>query len=241
VQLLAPRARLGDAEETLRAVRRVKTPAELALMRSAATSNAAAAMVAARAAREAGSIRALRARFAAEAAARGNTYVFMVIDGVHSPGYDEPLRDGQALLIDCVSHCANYHGDFARTIFVGEPAPRMKRVCRAIETAWDDIRERLRPGMRYSEVRALGARTLERLGMDVQVGFNPHNVGLFHTDEAVAGPGTDRVLDEGMVLSVDCPVLEQGGGGTAHLEDLVVIRAGGAEPLHPVGTPTITV
>jgi Xaa-Pro aminopeptidase len=241
LEALLPKAKLGDAEETLRAVRRVKTPAELSLMRAAATANAAAAIAAARAAREAGSIRALRTRFAAEAAARGNTYVFMVVDGVHSPAVDEPLREGQALLIDCVSHCANYHGDFARTIFVGEPAPRMKQVCRAIETAWDDIRGRLRPGLRYSEVRALGASTLQRLGIDVQVGFSPHNVGLYHTDEAISAFGTDRVLDEGMVLSVDCPVLEQGGGGTAHLEDLVVIRAGGAEPLHPVGTPTITV
>ena len=37
-----------------------------------------------------------------------------------------------------------------------------------------------------------------------------------------------------MILSVDCPVLDTGIGGTAHLEDLVLIGPTGATPLHDV-------
>jgi hypothetical protein len=44
-----------------------------------------------------------------------------------------------------------------------------------------------------------------------------------------------------MVISVDCPVLQAGIGGTAHLEDLTLITASGAEPVHPVTAPVIQV
>lgn len=44
-----------------------------------------------------------------------------------------------------------------------------------------------------------------------------------------------------MILSVDCPVLDAGLGGSAHLEDLMLIRANGAEPLHDIGERVIVV
>ncbi len=44
-----------------------------------------------------------------------------------------------------------------------------------------------------------------------------------------------------MVLSVDCPPMEAGIGGTAHLEDLMLITKDGAEPLHTIPQNTITV
>lgn len=239
-----PIAGVRNAEDTLRRIRRVKSPAELQLMRLTAQANADAALAAARAARQLGSIRALRARFYAEAAARGLRPVFMVVDGVTSDDYDEPLRDGQSVLIDCVSSLHNYHGDFARTVFVGEPTARMKMATRAIAICWDEIRAALRPGMAYSAIRALGEETLRKQNFDVQVGFTPHSVGLWHGDDprrGTDGKPLDPVLEEGMILSVDCPVFDQGAGGTAHLEDLSLITASGAELINSPDHRTITV
>lgn len=239
-------ARISAAADTLRRIRLAKSPTELQLMRLAARQNREAALVAAHAAREAGSTRQLRARFFAEAALRGNTGLFMVVDGSSSEVVDAPLRDGMALMIDCVSTCRYYHGDFARTIFVGEPRASMKRATTAIAIAWDDVRSQLRAGLKYSDVRRLGQESLKKQGVDLTVSFTPHSVGLFHTDhpfyDLVDGRAAqDIVLEENMILSVDCPVLDAGIGGSAHLEDLMLIRANGAEPLHDIGERVIVV
>lgn len=247
--MLRPRrieSRFVDADDTLRRIRLAKSPTELRLMRLAAQQNVAAAFAAARFAREAGSTRVLRSRFVAEAALRGNTGLFMVIDGSSSEVMDWPLRDGMSVSIDCVSTCRNYHGDFGRTIFIGEPRAPIRRATTAIATAWDDVRGKLRAGLKFSDIPLIGRESLRKQGVDLTVSFRPHSVGLFHTDQprndlAQGRMSQDLVLEENMILSVDCPVLDTGLGGTAHLEDLMLIRADGAEPLHEIGERVIVV
>lgn len=239
-------AEVVPAENTLRRIRLAKSEVEIRLMRLAARQNLDAAMAAAAQARELGSTRRLRAQFFAEAAKRGNLGVFMVIDGSSSEVIDEPIREGMSLSIDCVSTCRHYHGDFARTIFVGEPLPSMKRATTAIATAWRDIQERLRPGLRFGDIPRIGRESLRKQGVNLSVSFRPHSVGLFHTDHPQPSLLEPRkpeelVLEENMILSVDCPVFEAGLGGTAHLEDLMLIRKRGAEPIHDVPQSVIVV
>ena len=208
-------------------------------MRLAAQQNVDAAVVAANMVRELGSAGALRARFFAEAELRGNRGVFMVVNGTSAEVIDEPLEDGMAFSIDCVSHCRHYHGDFARTIFVGEPHPNMIKVTTGIATAWSEIREQLRPGMRFADIPPIGKASLKKQGLELNVSFTPHAVGLFHTDHPSPSLLDGRTIDglmleENMILSVDCPPIDGGIGGTAHLEDLMLIKKGGAEPIHDV-------
>jgi Xaa-Pro aminopeptidase len=151
-----------------------------------------------------------------------------------------------AFSIDAVSTFMQYHGDFARTIFVGEPREPMRRCTTAIHTAWDEIRSRLRPGMAFSEVQRIGRESMRSQGADFTVGFGPHSVGLYHSDHPSPSLTTGRslaglTLVENMVLSVDCPVLDTGIGGTAHLEDLVLIGRDGATPLHDVPANVVVV
>jgi Xaa-Pro aminopeptidase len=239
-------ARFRPGEQTVRRIRLAKSPTEIRLMRLAARQNAEAAVAAARAARELGSTRQLRARFFAEAAQRGNAGQFMVIDSSSAEVLDAPIRDGMAFSIDCVSTLGHYHGDFARTVFVGEPPAAVRRATDAVSKAWDDIRSKLRAGLRYSEVRRMGRESLARQGVDLNVSFTPHSVGLFHTDHPRASLvggriSEDLVLEENMVLSVDCPPLEANLGGTVHLEDLTLIGASSGEPLNDPGNRVIVV
>jgi Xaa-Pro aminopeptidase len=233
-------------EDTIRRARLSKSPAELRLMRLAAQANVDAAMTAARRARRSGTARRLRADFFAEAARRGNDGHFMVIGGTSSEALDQPLVDGTSVSIDCVSTCRFYHGDFGRTIFIGEPRAEVRKAAEAVATAWQEIRERLRPGMAFADIPRIGRETLARLGADLSVSFTPHSVGLFHTDHPqpslIAPRRADALkLEENMVLSVDCPVFMAGLGGTVHLEDLMWIRGGRAEPVHTVPPPIIVV
>jgi len=234
------------AENVIRRARLSKSPAEIKLMRFAAQANVDAAMAAALRARALGTSRRLRAEFYAEAARRGNIGHFMVISGASTEALDQPLVDGTSVSIDCVSTCRFYHGDFGRTIFIGEPPPEVVRIAKGVATAWQEIREQLKPGMRFADIPRIGRATMTRLGVDAPVSFTPHSVGLFHTDHPqpslVAPRGPDAlVLEENMILSVDCPVFLAGLGGTIHLEDLMLIRQGGAEAIHSVPPPVIVV
>jgi len=220
-----------DADLPLKRIRIIKSPREVALMRVAASANVVAAQAALSTVRAGADFREMRTAYFAEAARRGNRGVFMVIDGVSAEGIATPFRDGHAFLIDAVSEGAGYHGDFARTIFLGEPAAPMKKVTQAIQLGWATVRDALKPGMRFSEVTALGRKTIKDAGYDFTVSFGPHSVGLLHNDAIGLG---DLVLEENMVISVDCPVLDSGLGGSAHLEDLTLITKTGGQVIHEV-------
>ena len=168
----------------------------------------------------------------------------MLVDGVMDETYDEALVEGRAFLVDAVSHHAFYQGDYARTACMGEPSSELRRVTDALELAWGEIRERLRPGLRFSEIGVIGRETLRNAGYDYTVAFKPHSVGLAHEDQPrtdIDGKPFDLALVEGMVLSVDCPLLDVGVGGTAHFEDLTLITTTGSRPLHESEPPLIVV
>ena len=203
-------------------------------------------MAAAGQARAAESTSQLRAAFYAEAGRRGNAGQFMVIGGTSTEALDRPLGDGTSVSIDCVSTCRFYHGDFGRTIFIGEPPLAVRQATDAVALAWQEIREQLRPGMRFSDIPRIGRTVMKRLGQDIPVSFRPHSVGLYHSDQpggSLLNPTApeDLQLEADMILSVDCPVFLAGLGGTVHLEDLMRIRPGAAEAIHSVPPPVIAV
>jgi Xaa-Pro aminopeptidase len=230
-------AKALPADNILREIRLIKSPLEVQLMARAAEANAAAVMALGKAARAGAPHCDLQGLFAQESVSRGNAALFLNVDRVSSELSREALLDGQALFVDGVSSFQHYHGDFARTLFIGEPRPAAKRAAQAAAFAWQALREQLRPGLRYSQIVALGQEALRKGGYDVHIGFGPHSVGLAHTDEPGEVHGgfwrkPDIVLEAGMVISVDCPVLDTGIGGSAHCEDLMLITADGAECIH---------
>lgn len=241
----APNAALIDADTALRRIRPVKSDLEIQFMRAASKANVEAAIEAVKTVRAGAMYRELRAEFFAQAARRGNRGVFLVIDRVSAETFDAPFRDGQAFLIDAVSELQGYHGDYGRTVFIGEPSKAMQKATKAMGDAWTEVRHALKPGMRFSEIIALGQQTLKKMNANYTVSFTPHSVGLYHTDHVgMAGAAAfreDPVLEKGMIISVDCPLLEAGVGGSAHLEDLTLITANGSEPIHDVSQQTIIV
>ena len=95
----------------------------------------------------------------------------------------------------------------------------------------------LKVGTKYSEIFAEGARLFKATGVDAGFAINPHSLGLQHTDEPSKKDfglweKDNLELVENMILSVDMPLLDHGIGGTAHLEDLVLIGKDGPELLN---------
>lgn len=239
----APFAQTRDAREVVKHMRLVKTPTEIALMRKASAANVEAALLTAAKMRELGSIKSVRAEFFKQASALGNTPKFMAVDGVINDSFDDDLCDGTSVLIDCVSHYAGYHGDYGRTIFIGEPPARIRAAVSAISTTIEDLSRQLRPGLKFSEIAELGQGMLSKKG-DFKVPFGPHSVGLAHTEQPATdldGRPLDIQLEAGMIISVDCPLVEADAGGTVHMEDLMLITETGAEPIHDTSVREVSV
>ncbi|MET0364085.1 MAG: M24 family metallopeptidase [Sphingobium sp.] len=238
---------LVPADNILREIRIIKSPLELQLMRRAAQANADAVDAVMASVRAGAGYGELRRQFAIESARRDNQAVFMTVDRVSTELIDgDRIRDGQTLFLDGVGHFQHYHGDYARTVFVGEPLAAARNAGEAIRAGWTAVREALRPGLRYSEIVAIGTEAVRKAGYDHMVGFGPHSVGLMHSDEpSLDGGGfyrkDDLVLQPDMVLSVDCPIVEVGFGGSAHIEDLVRITDDGAEPIHSISDHLVIV
>jgi Xaa-Pro aminopeptidase len=170
--------------------------------------------------------------------------VFVVAGGTGLLPHGE-VRRGEPLLIDAVSHYRHYHGDFGRTVVLGEPSAEVRRRVEALRIGWQASFEALRPGRRYSQIRDAGLSAMAAAGYRYLTVANPHSVGLQHTDEPFREDARfelkdDLVLEAGMTLTVDFPHLDV-GFGACHLEDLVEVRADGAVPLASMDEPLIVV
>lgn len=239
-----PAAQSSDSTLVIKNIRLIKSEREITLMTAASKANVAAAKNTAASMRSLGTIKNVRNHFNAEVSRMGNMPGFMVVNGAFDEAYDEEFVDGTSVLIDCVSSLQGYHGDYGRTIFIGEPLEPMATKIRIMAAAWNELRSRLKPGIRFSEIRAAGANIVKKMGHSLNVPFNPHSVGLAHTEQPMvdqAGNPIDTILEAGMIISVDCPLMEASNQGTAHLEDLTLITRDGCQPIHDISNPTIIV
>jgi Xaa-Pro aminopeptidase len=144
---------------------------------------------------------------------------------------DEPTK------IDSVGEYMGYKGDVGRTIVVGTPSDEVARRAEANSAALAVLYREIRPGMSYARGAQIVTDVLRQHGF-ARGGGGAHPVGLEHTDQPwPVGDEPDAayfdevmVFEEGTVFTMDMPYHEV-GYGTSHVEDMMVVRADGAEAL----------
>jgi Xaa-Pro aminopeptidase len=214
-------------------IRRVKTPAELELLRAAARINEAALRAAAAALRDGAEWREVeRAYFVAMAERDALGSYFICGAGGLPAGR---VRRGEPMMLDALGTYRRYHGDFGRCAIVGDPPMEMCTRHAALLSGWEAIQPLLRPGSRYSQIASTAVDAIRRAGFQEFVYATPHGVGLEHTDDPkppgrLPGAQWDTVLEPGMVINVDLP-FTQIGWGSVHIEDTVHITNSGFETL----------
>jgi Xaa-Pro aminopeptidase len=233
-------------ENVFRKIRVVKTEPELELQRIAGRNNAEAAMAAAKACVKGMTYDEIEHRFLVECALRGNEVMEFLVGTVQGHFPNKVVTEGVAFGIDAVSHFRQYHGDFGRSIVVGEPPKDLIAREKAHMAGHDAIYSVLKAGMKISEVRKIVLDAEIKAGMPEQlVTCTPHGVGLEHGDN----PGRmdvpfsiveDIPLEENMVITIDMPYIEI-GGHVGHHEDLIRITKTGYEPLHTPGAALVIV
>ena len=229
--------RIVDGERIIRKIRLQKTAAELELARYAIKTNAMATRNAVSSIRAGASLQDIRTEFSRHCGANLSRPVWMVIDSIVPELIPGEIQEGRTLMIDCVSEFQGYHGDFGRTVCIGDPTRQMQSIVNALSDTWDRLMPMLKVGTKYSEIYAVSTKLFAETGIDAGFAINPHGVGLQHTDEPSKSDfglweKDDIELVENMILSIDMPLLDNGLGGTAHLEDLVLIGKDGPELLN---------
>ncbi|MEV6850388.1 M24 family metallopeptidase [Actinoplanes sp. NPDC051411] len=144
------------------------------------------------------------------------------------------LERGDVLVADVGAEVHGYKADLTRTFVVGGGNPVAGRALDAVRRARDAALAALRPGVPAAEVARAVAASLSESGF---AGRMPHaaghGIGLeLHEAPFLTLRSTD-VLDPGTVVNVEPGVYDPAWGG-ARLEDTVVIRDDGWEPLGEV-------
>ncbi|MEE8348188.1 MAG: M24 family metallopeptidase [Acidobacteriota bacterium] len=233
-------------DNVFRKIRYIKSPVEIDLMRIGAQKNAAAALATIRSIQEGMLFEDIERRFLTEAAAHGNQMAFIIAGITLGLLPHGEIKRGQAILVDAVSHFRQYHGDFARTVVLGDPPKDVADRNRANQIGREAAFEMVKPGVKYSEIRAVGFDAMKKAGMPEEaIIVNPHSVGLQHTDQPYRDNlpfpvAPDIELAPGMTITIDLPYIEV-GWGAGHNEDLILITETGYEILNTEEEPLVVV
>jgi Xaa-Pro dipeptidase len=145
------------------------------------------------------------------------------------------LAADDLVLLDLGAAKAGYHGDITRMAVIGEPDRRQLEVHDAVLRAHDAAVAAIRPGVAAGAVDEAARRLLREAGLgEYFIHRVGHGLGLECHEPPSLDPGSDLVLQEGMVVTVEPGAYIPGWGGV-RIEDDVVVTAGGARPLTAAG------
>lgn len=149
----------------------------------------------------------------------------------HWRAADNPIKEGEPLLLDMGAKIDGYHADLTRTLFLGRGDAQFEKIYNIVLEAQKKALQGIRPGMKGMEADALGRQVIEEAGYGEYFGHGlGHGVGLAIHEVPWARRTSDNVLRPGMLLTVEPGIYLPGWGGV-RIEDLVLITDNGAQVL----------
>ncbi len=150
-----------------------------------------------------------------------------------------PFEGGEIAILETQGRYKNFWIDINRTAHVGPATPTYRDQFNAVRDIFDTISARLAPGANTAEICAFSEiPAAQRLDPPEKLLVVAHSVGLVPLESPVRYPGTGLhgakegfIVEEGMVISIDC--LYFGSGlGPSHMENVFIVNKSGAEPLY---------
>jgi Xaa-Pro aminopeptidase len=241
-----PQATISDASELLLALRQIKSPAEIALLREASRITDAGGRAFLEWARPGVSERELLVRVEAALKRSGSdevSFSTQICSGLRTAQVvafagDVELAEGMPVQLDCGATCQGYRGDLSRMVFLGRPSGRLRDLMVAAAEIYDRCLEMLRPGVSCAEVARLAVEIAERQGLgrnlyrspNHEAGFVGHGIGCSYSEPPELHPANEAVLRENMVIVLE-PIVSDPAVGGVKLEDPVLITSAGPQRL----------
>ena len=148
-----------------------------------------------------------------------------------------PWKSGEALSLDTAGYCHGYLADMARMAVFGKPTQLMQELLDEIRFVQDQARVAVGPGRLGREVYEAGYAATEKCKFGKNFGFVAHGMGLIsheaprlrHNDEiGYDGAHAERLLEPGMVLSIETGI-KHPEAGFVKLEDTLAVTSAGWE------------
>jgi Xaa-Pro dipeptidase len=145
----------------------------------------------------------------------------------HAGPSERRLELGDLVLFDFGCRWRGFNGDTTRMAAVGEPNPRQHDVHRLVVEAHDAAIAAIRAGVTCGAVDAAARAVIEKAGYgEAFIHRTGHGLGLEAHEEPNLSPGSDVVLEEGNVVTVEPGIYIPGWGGVRIEDDVAVERDG---------------
>ncbi|MDI6893980.1 MAG: Xaa-Pro peptidase family protein [Bacillota bacterium] len=137
------------------------------------------------------------------------------------------LRRGDVLVTGAGANVGGYHSELERTMFVGEPEARARRMFELMLGAQQVAMEAIRPGARCADVdEAVGSFFADNDLEDRWRHHTGHALGILGHEAPFFDVGDDTVIAPGMVFSVEPGIYVPGLGGFRHSDTVLVTDRG---------------
>lgn len=166
---------------------------------------------------------------------------------VHGFPSERRIKEGEIVSLDVVAELDGYHGDAARSIYVGEISPEKKRLIDVTKECFFKGYEAVMEGAAIGDISAAIQQHAESNGYSVVREMVGHGIGRhMHEDPNVPNYGKKGVgprLKKGMAIAIE-PMINMGGKEviidgwkcvtrdgkpSCHYENTVVLTDNGAE------------
>jgi Xaa-Pro aminopeptidase len=170
------------------------------------------------------------------AGASGPSFETIVASGprsawAHARATSKLLKKNELVVMDQGVILRGYCSDMTRTVFLGRPSDRVRRMYDAVLDAQQAAKSVIRPGVTAGDVDAAARRTLSRYKLAKYFTHSTgHGLGIEVHEMPRLGRGESFVLEEGMVVTIEPGVYIEGLGGV-RIEDDVVVTSKGSEDL----------
>jgi Xaa-Pro aminopeptidase len=249
-----PPVDVRDCSASVWDLRKIKTPAEIEVLRRAAQIGVKAHNALIQSTRPGVSEKALEAVFEFVCRLEGAVdmaYMPILMSGKnhafgHYHKYDRTLKDGDFIILDAGPDYADYHVDISTTFPAsGTFTPRQKELYEAALAVRDVCQANYRPGVTFKQVGAAVEAMLKDKGMDrfaqdfrgiVRYGGYNHMIGLATHDVTGTFAGPDEVLAPGFVFACDIQLFRLEEEIGIRIEDTIAVTETGYENLS-LGVP----
>jgi Xaa-Pro aminopeptidase len=151
----------------------------------------------------------------------------------HGRASRKQLGKCELVILDLGAILDGYAADMTRTVYLGVPSARLRRLYGSVLAAQREACEAIHDGCRAHAVEAAARRVLASKGLEQYFTHSTgHGVGLEVHEKPRLGRGEKTVLRTGCVVTVEPGIYLEGFGGI-RIEDTVVVGAQAAEILTP--------
>jgi Xaa-Pro aminopeptidase len=149
----------------------------------------------------------------------------------HARSSAKLLKKNELVIFDLGAIISGYAADMTRTVYLGKPDPRTRRMYEAVLSAQRLAIDAVKPGHSAGKVDSAARRALASRGLSRFFTHSTgHGLGLEIHEKPRLGRGVQQRLVAGNVVTIEPGVYQEGFGGV-RIEDTVLVQDGGAEIL----------